>query len=100
MSELSNLLGSVDRDLIKWRFIVKLYEMKSVFGSEYTKNLMEKILSEESPFPRNEKDFINEEKPANPYISRVPADSVCVNCLGTIDDYCFYCNRMIEERVY
>ena len=100
MSELSDLLGTVDKDLIKWRFIVKLYEMKSAFGIEYTKNFMEKILSEESPFPRNEKDFIDEQNAEILDTSRFPADSVCENCIGTIDDYCFYCNRMIEERVY
>lgn len=99
MSELRDLLGAVDRDLIKWSFIVKLYEMKSIFGSEYTKNLVQNILSEESPFPRNEKDFIDEQNAETLDTSRFPADSLCENCQSTIDDYCYYCNRMIEERV-
>lgn len=87
MSEFNKSLSEVDKDEVRGSFFVKLCEMKRVFGSEYTKNFVENILLENDNKCRFEKD-------ENPYEIRVPADSVCPNCLGTLDDYCLLCNRV------
>lgn len=90
MSEVNNSLGEVDREGIRASFFVKINEMKRVFGSEYTKNFFENIMLENDNKSYSEK---HTEKRSNPYEIRVPADSVCLNCLGTLDDFCPLCNR-------
>jgi hypothetical protein len=67
-------------------FYMTAVEMKRVFGRENTIKFLENFLKEEV-------ENKEEEKPANPYNTRVPDDSVCQYCIGTLDDYCMNCNR-------
>jgi hypothetical protein len=53
MSEMGNFLGTVDKDLIKGSFFVKLCEMRMLFGGKYTKNFVDNILSKEGFFDKD-----------------------------------------------
>lgn len=79
MDNKENNLKKVEASI---KFFTEIVNMSLLFSKEKLHEMVDKYFDE-----------TEDEKAGNPYEIRVLEDSYCENCIGSIEDYCEYCNR-------
>lgn len=79
MDNKDNNLEKVEASI---NFFTEIMNMTFLFSKEEIYGMVDKYFGETEG-----------EKAGNPYSIRVSDDSYCENCIGSIEDYCEYCNR-------